>query len=43
MKKILIYSVSSIAIVVIGLFAIALFILQDHEFGGSLLKSVLTS
>ena len=34
MKKFLIYSVSTIAIIVIGLFAIAQFILQDHEFGG---------
>ena len=34
MKKKLIYSVSTIAIIVIGLFPIALFILQDHEYGG---------
>ena len=36
MKKFLIYSVSTIAIIVIGLFAIAQFILQDHEFGGGM-------
>jgi hypothetical protein len=34
MKKNLIYSVSTISIIVIGLFAIVQYILQDHEFGG---------
>ena len=38
MKIILIYSVSTISIIVIGFFAIAQYILQDHEFGGEPLE-----
>lgn len=38
MKKILIYIVSTISIIVIGLFALVQFILQDHEFGGEPLE-----